>query len=100
MLGNVTANATVQATFRASLRDRAAQIFREPVVPPGTGYRIRLIFAGQVGQTYRVEYTDNLAASPVQWQVLAVEPADAMGEVQTMDPGPLPANRFYRAIEQ
>lgn len=63
---------------------------------PSAGMQSRLAFPGIAGRTYRVECTDDLTASPIQWQTLGTATADGAGEVQFVDPAPLPSRRFYR----
>jgi VCBS repeat-containing protein len=74
---------------------------RQPVIEvqaaPGGGRQVRATFKGLPGRTYRVEFTNSVGAA-VNWQTLATSTADANGSFQIIDPGPLPAQRFYRAV--
>jgi hypothetical protein len=97
-LGSVTANSTVRVTF-IRIVEGPTRIVREAVASPGTGHRTRLIFTGLAGQLYRVEYANNLASRPVDWQLLGAAVADAQGEFQVVDPPPMPSQRFYRAVQ-
>ena len=47
-----------------------------------------------------MEYADTLATVPIGWQVVGTVTADGNGEFELVDPPPLPARRFYRAVEQ
>ena len=76
----------------------STRIFLEPVPAPGTGTQARMIFTGLPGRVYRVEFADSLATDSVGWQLLGTATADALGEFQFVDPPPLPAQRFYRAL--
>jgi hypothetical protein len=97
-LANVTGNAAVQVTFqRLPLRTTIA---REPAQPPSAGHQMRLVFTGLAGATYRVEYADNLATDPIDWQLIGTVTANANGEFELVDPPPLPVRRFYRAVEE
>jgi hypothetical protein len=41
-----------------------------------------------------VEYADNLATVPIDWQLIGTVTADANGEFEFVDLPPLPARRF------
>jgi hypothetical protein len=98
MLANVTGNAAVQVTFQRI--PQRATIAREPAQPTGAGHQMRLIFTGLAGRTYRVEYADSLGTAPIAWQVVGTVTADGNGEFELVVPPPLPAQRFYRAVEE
>jgi len=48
------------------------------------------------GRTYRAQFSDDLG--PTGWQPLVEATADALGRIEIIDPPPLPARRFYRAV--
>lgn len=65
----------------------------------GGGTQARLTFSGLAGRTYRVQYTDNLAA-PTNWITLPGSgTANAQGHFEIIDtfPSPRPTQRFYRS---
>ncbi len=67
---------------------------------PSVGMRSRLALPGVAGRTHRVECTGDLTVNPIQRQTLGTATVDGAGEVQFVDPAPLPLRRFYRAVEQ
>ena len=68
-------------------------ILRETVA--GGGTEVRVTFNGLPGGTYQVQYSNGLATTG-GWQALATVTPDAQGQVQVIDPPPLPPRRFYR----
>lgn len=64
----------------------------------GGGTQARLDFTAQPGGNYKVQYASALT-TPTSWTTMAgTYTANAQGQFQVIDPSPLPAQRFYRAI--
>jgi hypothetical protein len=58
---------------------------------------LQLSFDGIPGQTYHVDYSENL--SPPNWQILTNQAADGFGVFQVTDwPTTNGPGRFYRAV--
>ncbi len=74
--------------------DQAGVNIRKIEVPPGSGMKVTC--ARIPGLGYRVQSSDSLAVG--LWMDRATVLPDAPGEFEFIDPLPLPARRFYRAV--
>ncbi|HEV3410023.1 MAG TPA: Ig-like domain-containing protein, partial [Chthoniobacterales bacterium] len=90
-----TATATVTVNANAGSMP-GARIQLQP--GNGGGMQSRVQFTGVAARTYRIEFTNTLAPGLVNWQTLRTATADEHGQFEIIDPGPLPQQRFYRAV--
>ncbi len=73
-----------------------ASIVREAA--SGGGTQARVSFTALPNATYNIQYTGSLA-SPATWSTMAATAtSNAQGQLQAIDPPPLPGRRFYRAV--
>lgn len=73
-----------------------ASIIREAAA--GGGTQARVGFTALPNTTYHVQYSGSMG-SPINWSTMpGTATSNAQGQLQVIDPPPLPPQRFYRAI--